>query len=217
MLKNIIKSGLTFSIAAIPMFMSNSLNISPAKAAALACYDNDGNDIYTSGSLTTTTQYDATGNLLSIGETVNDKCLTLDAAGGWVEGSTGTHIEEATCTDNVSGSITLTVHECLGGCNNGACAIVSDPTVNTVVSTTSHITKAPTQTTVKVEDKGTITSLFDGGVVINTIKVFVGPTSTIKYNDYLKALASGQKAEYKGFKNDDGSITVTKIEVRNAK
>lgn len=217
MFNNIIKSGLILSLTAIPMLMANSLNITPVKAVTLACYDTDGNDIYNSGSLTTTTQYNTSGSLVSIGETVNDKCLTLDAAGGWVEGTTGTHVEEATCTDGTTGSITLTVHECLGGCDNGACTIISDPTVNTIVSSASWITKAPTQTTVKAEGKGIISSLFDGGVVINGIKVFVGPTSTIKYNDYLKALASGQKAEYKGFKNDDGSITVTKIEVRNAR
>lgn len=224
MFKNIIKTGLICSIAAIPVVMANSLNANPVKAAALACYDTDGNNVYTSGSLTTTTQYDASGNLLSIGETVADKCLTLVtttdgiySTSGWVEGTTGTHVEEATCTDSATGSITLTVHECLGGCNNGACAITSEPTTLQVVSTSTKITAAPTVTSTKVEAKGVISSLFDGGVVVNGNKVFVGPTASIKYNDYLKSIAVGQKVEYKGFKNDDGSITVIKIEIRNSK
>lgn len=201
MVKNIIKSSLILSIAAIPMFMANSVNISSVKAVALACSDTDGNDIYTAGTLVTTDQFDANGNLISLGETVLDTCYTIGADGRATQGPTGDYLQEGTCTDTTTGSITLTSHKCANGCSLGAC----NP--ETVV--------LPVATTQKVESKGTITSLFENGVIINGIKLYIVPTSTVKYNDYLTSIVTGQKAEYKGFKNEDGSVTVIKIEVRN--
>jgi len=214
MVKNICKSVLAFSLVAVPVYLSHTVHVPKSLAATLACVDGDGANIYTASQVETTTQYDANGNVISIGEIAPDKCLTLSVTqnGGvtssqWISGATGTHVEEATCTDGgATGSITYTVHECLGGCINGACQIVSDPSS----------TPAYTVSTTKVEGKGIVTAVQANSIKVADKVLHIGPETIIKLN-YQSGFAVGQKAEYKGFLNSDNSVTVSKIEVNVTK
>lgn len=192
----------TLAIIAIPVGLISLSFTKPAVAAGLACTDTDGGqDIFTPGSITTTTQYDAQGNLISLGETVADVCMAINPTNGmWVASNTGTHLQEASCTDTTTGSITLTVHQCTNGCSNGACNPVTTP-VSTVTSK-------------KVEDHGISSFATENSIIVKGITLYVTPTTVIRFNDGLKSLQANLEVEYKGFKNTDGSVTLTKIELR---
>lgn len=192
----------TLAILAIPVGLISLSITKPAIAAGLACTDTDsGQDIFTSGSITTTTQYDIQGNLVSIGENVADVCMAINPITGmWVASSTGTHLQEASCTDTTTGSITLTVHQCTNGCSNGACNSLTTP-VSTI-------------TTKKVEGRGISSFATENSIIVKGISLYTTPETVIRFNDGLISFQANLEVEYKGFKNTDGSVTLTKIELR---
>lgn len=204
-----------FALAAFAIPLT-SIHATPVQAAGLACVDSDGgSDLFTSGTVTTTTQYDVSGYLISTGEVVPDVCLNFDSfTGMWVEGTSGTHIEEATCTDTSTGSITLVVHQCANGCNNGACNAVSSvisPTPTSIVA--SPVAPASTITTKKVEGKGWVSAIDGTSITINGVVFQVTPHTLVNLN-HKASLIVGQKVEYKGLLNSDGSVTLSKFEIK---
>lgn len=65
----------------------------------------------------------------------------------------------------------------------------------------------------KVEGKGVITEVGASWIVVKGVTVQIDSQTVIKLNDNT-SLAVGQKAEYKGTKNTDGSVSARKIEVK---
>ena len=174
------------------------------RAAQLACVDSDnGDNPYVAGSVTISEP--------ALPEVANDSCLTLDVQTidnvtytKWVEGNTGTHVSEFSCINTSTGEFMDKVHYCANGCNMGAC----NPELP--VSVNKSVNKGE-----KIEGKGTILAVNDSVLVINKTTFNITPNTNIRYNDSIKKIGVGQSSEYKGDLNLDGTVTLTKIEVRN--
>jgi hypothetical protein len=175
-----------------------------AQAAQLACVDSDnGDNPYVAGNVTISEP--------ALPEVANDSCLTLDVQTidnvtytKWIKGNTGTHVSEFSCINTSTGEFMDKVHYCANGCNMGACNPELPATVNKSVNKGE-----------KIEGKGTILAVNKSVLVINSISFNITPNTNIKYNDRIKEIGVGQSSEFKGYLNLDGSVTLTKIEVRN--
>lgn len=99
-----------------------------------------------------------------------------------------------------------------GICDNAFHVVDLTPVV---VSPTPTPTSVPTvvSTGKKAEGKGLITIVNSDSIVVNSVVVKFSSLTEIKLN-YNPTFMVGRKAEYKGFKNTDGSVTATKIEMR---
>lgn len=76
------------------------------------------------------------------------------------------------------------------------------------------VTPAPiVNTGKKVDVKGIISSVSSDSITVNGVIVRITATTKIELND-ARALKVGQKVNYKGTKNTDGSVTASYIEVK---
>lgn len=192
MLNKITRTIVVLTIVVLSLFIGKT-TVNTTSAATLACVDSDnGNFPNVFGVVTTSSP--------ALPEIVNDVCLNADpvlGTGKWNQSVSGTHVQEGTCVNSNTGEFALTVHLCEFGCNNGAC---------------NPAPQSYSVTNVKVEGKGIISKINNNQVVINNITAHYNSATIIKLN-YQPSLMVDQKVEYKGFKNTDGSITLTKIEI----
>lgn len=86
------------------------------------------------------------------------------------------------------------------------------PTPTSVPTVTPTVTPSPVSTGKKTEGKGLITVVNSDSIVVNSVVVKF-TSSTVVILNYNSTFVVGRKAEYKGFKNTDGSVTATKIEM----
>ncbi len=185
------------AIFALSVLLGYNSVTKTVSAANLACIDSDGGiNINTFGTVEISSP--------ALPETRNDSCLNLETTitngettVAWIEGTTGTHVSEFSCVDTTTGSFMNSVHLCAYGCNSGVC---------------NPAPLSYTVTKVKVEGKGIINNTSNNELVINNLVAHYDNSTIIKLN-YQTSIMVGQKAEYKGFKNSDGSVTLTKIEI----
>ncbi len=87
------------------------------------------------------------------------------------------------------------------------------PTPASTPTPTPTPSTLPVMTNKKTAGKGTIMAVDVNSITVNKIKVYFTTTTIVKFN-YVTSFAISQRAEYSGYKNADGSVTATKIEVR---
>lgn len=104
-----------------------------------------------------------------------------------------------------------------GICDNGF-HMIDQANAPVITPTPTHeVTPTPapsyTVTTKKAEFKGKITAAGTDSITVGALVVHVTPTTIINFN-YQSGFLIGQFVLGKGFKNSDGSVTATKLEVK---
>lgn len=92
--------------------------------------------------------------------------------------------------------------------------VTPTPTPTPVVTPTP--TPTPTPVVVKgkkVEGKGLVSMVSDDRLTINGMEMIISPTTVVKLNEN-ESIVVGLRAEYKGYMNSDGTVSLSKIEFK---
>ncbi len=95
----------------------------------------------------------------------------------------------------------------------GGVPLTASPSPTPMPTPTPTPTPTVKKTLKKVDKSGVIKEITPLNLLVNKTTVYLTPTTEIKLN-YYPSLSVGLKINYKGYKNVDGSVTATFIEVK---